>query len=34
MDSFYEYLLKSYVLFEEKSDLERFLDVFKVSKGF
>ena len=34
MDSFYEYLLKSYVLFEEKSDLERFLDVYKAIKHF
>ena len=34
MDSFYEYLLKSYVLFEEKSDLERFLDVYRAIKQF
>ena len=34
MDSFYEYLLKSYVLFEEKSDLEKFLNVYKAIKSF
>ena len=34
MDSFYEYLLKSYVLFEEKSDLQKFLDVYKAIKSF
>jgi hypothetical protein len=34
MDSFYEYLLKSYVLFEEKSDLQKFLDVYKAIKNF
>ena len=34
MDSFYEYLLKSYVLFEEKSDLQKFVDVYKAIKDF
>ena len=34
MDSFYEYLLKSYVLFEEKSDLQMFLNVYKAIKSF
>ena len=34
MDSFYEYLLKSYVLFEEKTDLQMFLKVYKAIKNF
>ena len=32
MDSFYEYLLKSYVLFEEKEDLEMFLEAYGAIK--
>jgi len=28
MDSFYEYLLKSYVMFEDKSDLAMFDDIY------
>ena len=28
MDSFYEYLLKSYILFEEKSDLTMFTNLY------
>ena len=28
MDSFYEYLLKSYILFEEKSDLAMFTQLY------
>jgi mannosidase alpha-like ER degradation enhancer 1 len=32
MDSFYEYLLKSYVLFEEKSDLAMFTEIYNAIK--
>ena len=28
MDSFYEYLLKSYILFEEKTDLHMFTELY------
>ena len=34
MDSFYEYLLKSHILFEEKSDLEMFVNVYDAIKMF
>jgi len=32
MDSFYEYLLKSYILFEEKSDLAMFTQLYSSVK--
>lgn len=34
MDSFYEYLLKSYILFEEESDLRMFTDIYTSIKKF
>ena len=34
MDSYFEYLLKSYIMFEEKSDLEMFLEAYNAIKGY